>query len=96
MPRTKFTQLRVAVVTKPGAGDRLATLRADTLEEIRLYELRHGEAIGQAELAGRLDVTRGAISKPSTPTTSASRRCASASKRSPPASSSAAIRNSHQ
>jgi transcriptional regulator with XRE-family HTH domain len=33
------------------------------LEEIRLYELRHGEAISQAELAGRLDVTQGAISK---------------------------------
>lgn len=32
-------------------------------EEIRLYELRHGDAISQAELAGRLDVTQGAISK---------------------------------
>ena len=38
-------------------------LRRETLEEIRLYELRHGEAISQAELAGRLDVTQGAISK---------------------------------
>jgi DNA-binding XRE family transcriptional regulator len=30
---------------------------------VRLYELRHGEAISQAELAGRLDVTQGTISK---------------------------------
>ena len=41
----------------------LAGLRAETLEENRLYELRHGEAISQAELAGRLDVRQRAISK---------------------------------
>ena len=63
MARTKFSELRDAVVAKPGAVERLAGLRAETLEEIRLYELRHGEAISQAELAGRLDVTQGAISK---------------------------------
>ncbi len=51
------------MVAKPGAPERLADLRAETLEEIRLYELRHGDAISQAELAGRLDVTQGAISK---------------------------------
>ena len=63
MARTKFSELRDDVVAKPGAPDRLTALRAETLEEIRLYELRHGEAISQAELAGRLDVTQGAISK---------------------------------
>jgi hypothetical protein len=63
MARTKFSELRDDVVAKPGAPDRLGALRAETLEEIRLYELRHGEAISQAELAGRLDVTQGAISK---------------------------------
>ena len=63
MARTKFSELRDQVVAKPGATERLAELRADTLEEIRLYELRHGEAISQAALAGRLDVTQGAISK---------------------------------
>ena len=51
------------MVARPGAVERLADFRAETLEEIRLYELRHGEAISQAELAGRLDVTQGAISK---------------------------------
>ena len=30
---------------------------------IRLYDLRHAEAVSQAELAGRLDVAQGAISK---------------------------------
>jgi DNA-binding XRE family transcriptional regulator len=63
MARTKFSELRTDVVARPGATERLAALRAETLEEIRLYELRHGEAISQAELAGRLDVTQGAISK---------------------------------
>lgn len=43
MARTEFSQLRDAVVAKPGAAERLAFRRAETLEEIRLYELRHGE-----------------------------------------------------
>lgn len=63
MARTKFSELRNTVVAEPGAVERLAGLRAETLGEIRLYELRHGEAISQVELAGRLDVTQGAISK---------------------------------
>ncbi len=56
MARTKFSELRDTVVVTPGAAERLAGLRAATLEEIRLYALRHGEASSQAELAGRLDV----------------------------------------
>jgi len=52
MARTKFSELRDEAVARPGATERLAELRRDTLEEIRLYELRHGEAISQAELAG--------------------------------------------
>jgi DNA-binding Xre family transcriptional regulator len=63
MARSKFSELRDQVTAKPGATERMAGLRAETLEEIRLYELRHGEAISQAKLAGRLDVTQGAISK---------------------------------
>ena len=63
MTRTKFSELRDEMAAKHGAAERLALLRAETLEEIRLYELRHGEAVSQAELAGRLDVTQGAISK---------------------------------
>jgi transcriptional regulator with XRE-family HTH domain len=63
MARTKFSELRKEVEAGPGARERLAAKRAETLEEIRLYELRHAEAVSQAELAGRLDVTQGAISK---------------------------------
>lgn len=63
MARTKFSELRKQVVERPGARDRLAAKRAETVQEIRLYELRHAEAVSQAELAGRLEVTQGAISK---------------------------------
>ena len=63
MATIKLSALRDAVVAREGAAERLAELRLETLEEIRLYELRHGEAVSQAELAGRLDVTQGAISK---------------------------------
>ena len=63
MARTKFSELREKVAAQPGTKERLAAKRAETLEEIRLYELRHAEAVSQAELAGRLEVTQGAISK---------------------------------
>lgn len=63
MARTKFSELRKQVEERPGAAEGLAAKRAETLEEIRLYELRHREAFSQAEIAGRLDVTQGAISK---------------------------------
>ena len=63
MARTKFSELRKDVEARPGAKQRLAAKRAETLEEIRLFELRHAEAVSQAELAGRLDVTQGAVSK---------------------------------
>ena len=63
MARTKFADLRKEVDGRPGASERLAAKRVETLEELRLYELRHAEAVSQAELAGRLEVTQGAISK---------------------------------
>ena len=63
MARTKFTKLREEVLARPGATERVAEARVETLEEIRLYELRHRDAISQATLAGRLEVTQGAISK---------------------------------
>ena len=61
--RTKWSKLRDELMAKPGAEAALAKARNDSLEEIRLYELRHAEAVSQAELAGRLEVTQGAISK---------------------------------
>lgn len=63
MARTEFSELRKDVEARPGARERLAAARTETIEEIRLYELRHAEAVSQAELAGRLEVTHGAISK---------------------------------
>jgi len=63
MTRKNFSELQAKVEARPGATERLAALRAETLEEIRLYELRHAEAVSQVELAGRLEVTQGAISK---------------------------------
>lgn len=63
MARTKFSQLRQHVGSRPGASERLSAKRAETLEEIGLFELRHAEAVSQAQLAGRLEVTQGAISK---------------------------------
>jgi len=63
MARTKFTDLRAEVVARPGATERLAAERLATIEAIHLYELRHAAAVSQVELAGRLDVTQGAVSK---------------------------------
>ena len=63
MARPKFSDLRSEVVARPGANERLVAARAETLDEIRLFELRHQEALSQVEIAGRLEVTQGAISK---------------------------------
>jgi DNA-binding Xre family transcriptional regulator len=63
MARTRFSELREQVEARPGAVERLAAKRAETLEEIRLYELRQVEAVSQVDLAERLDVTQSAISK---------------------------------
>jgi len=63
MARTKFSKLSDEVRARPGASDRLAKARTETLGEIQLYELRHREAVSQATLAGRLEVTQGAVSK---------------------------------
>lgn len=63
MARKNFDELSAQVEARPGAAERLVEVRAETLEEIRLYELRHAAVVSQAELAGRLEVTQGAISK---------------------------------
>src|SRR4051794_32703306 len=60
---SKFSKLRDEVLARPGAAEALADARAATLEEIRLYELRHAEAVSQVELAGRLEITQSAVSK---------------------------------
>lgn len=60
---SKFSEFRKEVEARRGAKGRVAAKRAETLLETRLYELCHAEAVSQAEPAGRLDVTQGAISK---------------------------------
>ncbi len=47
MARHKFSDLRQQLEARPGAKERLADKRAETLEEIRLHELRHAEAVNQ-------------------------------------------------
>lgn len=59
----KWSKLRDELMAKPGAKEGIERARKESMEEIRLYELRHAEAVSQAELAGRLEVTQGAISK---------------------------------
>lgn len=64
MPSTKpFSNLQSQVESQPGAADRLAKLRQETLAEIGLYELRRKLEISQVELAAALDVSQSAISQ---------------------------------
>lgn len=59
----KFSELREELLAQPGAAEAVAKERADALEEISLYELRHGGALSQVELAGRLEITQSTVSK---------------------------------
>ena len=74
----KFSKLDEKLRARPGAAEAMARADAELAEELRLYELRHAEAVSQVELAGRLDVTPSRRSN--TPKTSASQRCANPSK----------------
>ena len=58
-----FSEIRAAVIAHPGASNRVAELRRETLEEIDLYETRHREAIHQIERSGRLAIRHEVISK---------------------------------
>ena len=59
----KWAEIRGELENRPGHAERAATLRRQTLEEIRLFELRRAEAVSQIEMAGRLSITQAAISK---------------------------------
>ena len=60
---TKWSTLRDELRSKPGATESIAVAQEQALEELRLYELRRAEAVSQAVLAGRLEITQGAVSK---------------------------------
>jgi predicted XRE-type DNA-binding protein len=59
----KWSELRKTMMERPGAVDRVERARSELEEELRLYELRHAEALSQVEVAGRLEITQSAVSK---------------------------------
>ena len=59
----KFKILEDQVLSRPGAKERQAKLRQETLAEYGLYQLRVDQGVSQIELAGRLRVTQPAVSK---------------------------------
>jgi DNA-binding XRE family transcriptional regulator len=64
MPSTKsYRKLHDQVIARPGAADRLAALRDETLTEIGLYELRRALDRSQMELAAELGISQSAISQ---------------------------------
>jgi len=64
VPSTRsYTSLGAAVEARPGADERLARLRRETLAEIGLYELRRTLERSQADLAALLEVSQSAISQ---------------------------------
>jgi predicted transcriptional regulator len=64
MPSTKsYRRLHEKVVARPGAAERLAALREDTLAEIGLFELRRALDRSQTELAAELGISQSAISQ---------------------------------
>jgi len=64
MPSTKsYQKLHERVASRPGAAERLAALRKETLAEIGLYELRRALERSQIELAADLGISQSAISQ---------------------------------
>lgn len=64
MPSTKnYRNLHNQVMSRPGAAERLAALRQETLAEIGLYELRRALERSQADLAASLSVSQSAVSQ---------------------------------
>lgn len=58
-----YSDLHDKVVARPGATERLAALREETLAEIGLHELRRMLDRSQTELAGTLGISQSAISQ---------------------------------
>jgi ribosome-binding protein aMBF1 (putative translation factor) len=58
-----FKILQDQVMGRPGAKERQAKLRQETLAEYGLYQLRADAGVSQVQLAERLGVTQPAVSK---------------------------------
>ena len=64
MAETKpYRILHDQVMARPGAIERLAALREQTLEEIALFELRRTLDLSQTDLASELGVSQSAVSQ---------------------------------
>ncbi|WP_420432264.1 helix-turn-helix domain-containing protein [Candidatus Poriferisocius sp.] len=64
MPSTKnYHQLHKQVITRPGAVERLAELRKETLAEIELQEIRGVLKLSQTDLAEAMGITQSAVSQ---------------------------------
>lgn len=64
MPSTKsYPVLHSQVVARPGAAERLAALRDETLAEIGLYELRRALERSQTDVAAALGISQSAVSQ---------------------------------
>jgi len=64
MPTTKnYQDLHDTVAERPGASERLAALREDTLAEIGLFDLRRRLEVSQVDLATELGITQSAVSQ---------------------------------
>jgi len=58
-----YSKLHDKVTSRPGANERLAELRQQTLAEIGLHNLRRAAGMTQADLAATLNVSQSAISQ---------------------------------
>ena len=64
MPSTRnFRELHQQVMARPGAAERLAELRKETLAEIGLYEMRRHLDWSQTGLAAELGISQAAVSQ---------------------------------
>ncbi len=64
MPRSKnYLRLHDEVLARPGAAERLASLRSETLAEIGLHTLRRALDHSQADLAAELGISQSAVSQ---------------------------------
>jgi|SRR5665811_900391 len=64
VPKTKnYRHLHNQVIARPGASDRLASLREETLDEIGLFELRKALGMSQTDVAEGLAISQAAVSQ---------------------------------
>ncbi len=63
MAAKKFDELRIQVMRRPGAAERIAALRQEILADVGLCDLRTALEVSQSDLAAHLDVTQSAVSR---------------------------------